>query len=157
MADLPEPPAVPVSADQPSRSTLVNWLRVNFALLAFLAGVAVSAGASLIEVGSWLSDNRNEMASIKARLKAIDGESGALAEQHRTNIDLDKRINDINTARNDARREIEREISDAARNGYDARREMDKSAASLESRINRLEAQMQFVGDRVQQAQGRRP
>jgi phage shock protein A len=35
---------------------------------------------------------------------------------------------------------------------------MEKEISALESRINRLEAQMQFVGDRVQQNQAsRRP
>jgi hypothetical protein len=155
MAD--EPPAAP-PPELPTRSTLINWLRVNFALLSFLAGIAVASAGSLIGVGAWLSDNRHDMDSIKDRLHAIDGESGSLGEQHRTNIDLDRRINEINTSRNTARREVERDITDAARSGYEARRDMEKEISALESRINRLEAQMQFVGDRVQQAQtGRRP
>lgn len=84
-------------SDQPPRSTLIKWIRLNLALSSFVFGVAVATGGSLIGVGSWLSDQRNITVaqqktneSIDTRLIAIvagERERDRLAEAERRERD----------------------------------------------------------------------
>jgi hypothetical protein len=117
----------------PSRGTLVNWLRANLALSAFIYGGLSSGAVGVWQVGAWVNDQKGQF----ERIDAVDvGLRHAVDNTHEAVVDIDKRLDEITTSRNQARQQVEREIAD------------------LSNRVATLEGQMRFVGDRIQQQIG---
>ena len=116
----------------PSRSTLVNWMRANLAMTAFVCGGLSTAGVALWQGGGWVTEQRGQL----ERVDAVDaGLRHAADNTHDALVDVDRRLNEVTIARADGRRQIEAEMN------------------GLAQRIIILETQLKFVGDRVQQQQ----
>lgn len=81
--------------DQPPRTVLIKWMRLNLALSTFFAGMIVSGGSALIGVGAWFSDQRSATAaqqktneSIDARLTSLESDRHE-RDQRRVNLATD--------------------------------------------------------------------
>lgn len=141
--------------DDPKKPQLVRWFKANLAAIAFLCGIAVATGGSLIGFGAWTTNYNNEKNKQHEINEAHDK---ALGEQHHTNIDVDRRLNEAAAQRNEDRRNSERADNDINAARADARRQLEGEIGDLRGRVSVLEAQMQIMGLHiVQQASGRRP
>lgn len=139
--------------DPKTTPELVRWFKANLAAIAFLCGVATATGGGLIGFGAWTNNYSNE----KTKQHEINEKHDkALDEQHHTNVDVDRRLNEATAARNEDRRNGERADTDINTARAEARRQLENEISDLRGRVLVLEAQMQIVGGRVQQTAGRR-
>ena len=113
-APLGEPPR-----PEPTRATLLAWLRLNLSVVLFIAGVLTGAATTLITGTRALSDAQHQLNSATV----------ADAKFHDDMIDVDHRLNLARDAATELRRLQDAEVS------------------ALRERVGVLDAQVKFFGD----------
>jgi CheY-like chemotaxis protein len=129
-----------IAEQQPPRSTLVNWMKIN---LVFLIGLAISFLLATVggiwATGVWFSDLKHDNAEVRAVNAAQDRR---LDDSHNAVVDIDRRLNEMTGRLADARRDAETNLANA-------RRETDQSLAAEREGLAVLQAQLRFLGDRT--------
>lgn len=136
-----------IADQQPPRSTLVNWMKLN---LVFLFGLLIafvgSAVGGIWAVSAWNSDLRHDAADLK---KLVASQGAQIEEEHKAMVDVDRRLND-------ARRDTEANLAAARRetdaNLVAARRETDANLAKANADVAVLKAQFEFLAARSPKA-----
>jgi hypothetical protein len=112
---------------EPPRSTLVGWLKLNLALTMFVISMVSGIGGALVSATWHIVDAGHDIVDVtRANARTAD---------------------DVTKLRVEAD-DITKRLSDDATHLYELRRQRDMELAALAGRVAVLEAQMAFFADR---------